>query len=432
MGYSLENTVGKTWDCVVIGGGIAGLTAANFIAQSGKSVLLLEKSNKYGGRAITEEKKGALLNLGPHALYSKGNSLEILTELGIDLKGASPSLHGDVFYQSKSYDAPISPLKLLKSRLFNWSEKKELIRFVTGYQKIDTAELQNTTLNEWLQLSFKAEQVRMFIRTLARLATYCHDPEYMSAGAAIRQLQLGKAVYLHDGWQMIIESLKERARSLGVEMVSGYSVQRVNGKFPQLEVVIKEKESVFAKTVLSTASPSDTASILAEHEQSLDVNFLNAMLPVRVACMDVVLKNLPKPKNTFALSMDQPLYFSVHSNTAKLSHHNQYAVIHVMKYLACDNLQDEIRDRDELEQLMSRMQPGWEKLVVYKRYLPRLIASNSLVYANKNGVYGRPDPVSPIPGFFIAGDWVGSVGMLVDCTFASAKQAATRIIKICI
>jgi phytoene dehydrogenase-like protein len=72
MGYSLENTVGNTWDCVVIGGGIAGLTAANFIAQSGKSVLLLEKSNKYGGRAITEEKKGALLNLGRMLCIQKG------------------------------------------------------------------------------------------------------------------------------------------------------------------------------------------------------------------------------------------------------------------------------------------------------------------------------------------------------------------------
>jgi len=46
----------KTWDCVIIGGGIAGLTASIYLAQAGKSVLVLEKSNKLGGRGKTTKK----------------------------------------------------------------------------------------------------------------------------------------------------------------------------------------------------------------------------------------------------------------------------------------------------------------------------------------------------------------------------------------
>ena len=42
---------------------------------------------------------------------------------------------------------------------------------------------------------------------LMRLSTYCNDPDLISAGAALRQLQLGKAVYLHYGWQTMIRRL---------------------------------------------------------------------------------------------------------------------------------------------------------------------------------------------------------------------------------
>lgn len=60
----------KTWDVVVIGGGLAGLTASVYLARGGKSVLLFEKSPSLGGRAITTRKDGALFNLGAHALIS--------------------------------------------------------------------------------------------------------------------------------------------------------------------------------------------------------------------------------------------------------------------------------------------------------------------------------------------------------------------------
>ena len=39
------------YDVIVIGGGAAGLSAAGLLAKEGKKVLLLEKSNYFGGRA---------------------------------------------------------------------------------------------------------------------------------------------------------------------------------------------------------------------------------------------------------------------------------------------------------------------------------------------------------------------------------------------
>ncbi len=46
-----SDPVTKDYDCIVIGSGLAGLTAANKLAKNGRSVLLLEAHNKLGGFA---------------------------------------------------------------------------------------------------------------------------------------------------------------------------------------------------------------------------------------------------------------------------------------------------------------------------------------------------------------------------------------------
>lgn len=55
-------------DVIVIGGGISGLMSALALAQSGKKVLLLEKSPRVGGNCRTYEKDGYLLDTGVHAI----------------------------------------------------------------------------------------------------------------------------------------------------------------------------------------------------------------------------------------------------------------------------------------------------------------------------------------------------------------------------
>ena len=39
----------SNWDIIVIGGGLAGLTSAAYLAMAGKSVLLLEQQDRPGG-----------------------------------------------------------------------------------------------------------------------------------------------------------------------------------------------------------------------------------------------------------------------------------------------------------------------------------------------------------------------------------------------
>ena len=58
MLFKAKDTISKSYDVIVIGSGLAGMTAANKLAKNGRSVLLLESHNKLGGFATWFKRKG--------------------------------------------------------------------------------------------------------------------------------------------------------------------------------------------------------------------------------------------------------------------------------------------------------------------------------------------------------------------------------------
>ena len=418
----MENKLtNNMWDCVVVGGGITGLTASIILAEAGLSVLLLEKSKKVGGRARTEVKEEAYLNLGPHALYSKGLSLKMLNDLGIHLKGNSPKINGSLIYNERSYKLPTDPIQVLRSPLFSSKGKVELLSF---YIKLYSQKLivnPEVTVSDWLQQNIHEEQVRQFLLMLIRLSTYCDNPNLINVQEAFTQLRLGKPIYLDFGWQTMVKALTEKAIALGVFIQTGISVKQVQGEFPRFFVTLSDNTFVCTKNLLVTGSPKEAVKII--QGISTTVSLLDEFIPIHAACMDIVLKSLPNSKINFALSMDEGLYFSNHSSAATLSTTEKYSVIHVMKYLRSDFVHEELY-KQEIESFLHRIQPGWEEHVVFRRYLPKLTVTH--VHPHR-----KQEITTDVPGLLLAGDWVGTEGMLADRAFSSAKKAANLIIERC-
>lgn len=57
------------YDYIIIGGGMGGLSAGNFLAKYNKKVLILEKHNIPGGLITSFKRKGVQFNLGIESLY---------------------------------------------------------------------------------------------------------------------------------------------------------------------------------------------------------------------------------------------------------------------------------------------------------------------------------------------------------------------------
>lgn len=73
-------------DVVIVGGGIAGLTAAAFLAKAGKSVVLFEKQAKTGGLVQTFERNGVYFDSGLRSIENSGIVFPMLKQLGIDIE----------------------------------------------------------------------------------------------------------------------------------------------------------------------------------------------------------------------------------------------------------------------------------------------------------------------------------------------------------
>ena len=73
------------YDAIVVGGGIAGLTSAAFLAKAGHSVLLCEKENACGGLLNTFERDGFFFDGGIRATENSGVLFPMLKKLGLDI-----------------------------------------------------------------------------------------------------------------------------------------------------------------------------------------------------------------------------------------------------------------------------------------------------------------------------------------------------------
>lgn len=417
-----------SYDIAILGGGLAGLTAALYAARAGRSVILFEKASHLGGRAGTQETDGFYFNQGPHALYRAAHGRKILRELGIGYSGNRASYVGSwILLNGRPHVMPGSAESVMDSTFLSEAGKAELLvwqtRLMQGYP---TREWDHKTLREWLDTQVQQPEVRAFFEGQFRLATYSADLDNLSAGKALDQMivaALDGVDYIDGGWQTLVKGLQTAALAAGVTIQTRHSASRLEFTNDGVTLEFTGGEIYRAQAVISTLPPAAIAKLVGPaHAPSLQ-RWAETLTPVHAACLDIALSQLPQPEHQFAIGLDEPLYYSVHTRSAKLAPQGA-ELIQLAKYLTADSDQSLESIRQELEGLMDLFQPGWRDHLQHQRFLPRMVVTHALVSPS-----GRPAVAVPEqPRLFLAGDWVGSEGMLVDASFASAKEAVHRVL----
>lgn len=121
-------------DCVVIGGGIAGLSTAYELQRRGRSVVLLEAAARPGGVVLSEEVDGFVIDAGPDSLLiQKPAAIELCRELGLGdrLVATKPPRIAYIQRSGRLHPLPAGSVlgiptaiePFLRTGLFSWSGK---------------------------------------------------------------------------------------------------------------------------------------------------------------------------------------------------------------------------------------------------------------------------------------------------------------------
>lgn len=401
-------------DVAVVGGGLAGLTAAAFAARAGAAVRLLDARSDLGGRARTAVHDGFHFNEGPHALYKASEGAAVLQELGITPRGGNPPLHRSrLSLDGRLRKAP--PRRALSQFL-------GLVRRL-GADRRDLG-LVHVSAQEWIEGRVSDPVGRQFAASAVRLSSYIGDLSTFSADAAAAQLRaaLRGVTYLHSGWSQLVSALGGVARAGGATIDAGTKVTTIDADGDRFAIRFGDGQRVVARSVVIAAGGPDAAArLVGGRSASLDAAAA-ASVPVYAACLDLGLRQLPKPSTRFVLGIDTPTYASVHTPGAHLADHGH--VVHLMYYEPVDDI-----DVCDLEALADELQPGWRDDEAARQIGRRRVVAFDRPQPG-SGLAGRPGPiVEDLPGVFVAGDWVGPTDLLGTAAITSGKAAGLAALR---
>jgi glycine/D-amino acid oxidase-like deaminating enzyme len=405
-------------DVVVVGGGIAGLCAALTAAKRGLRVVVLE-SNAWGGRAKTVERQGFSYNVGPHALYLKGALSGLLGDHHIAIDGNPPPIDSTrVVRDGAAHPMGTGPKDLLTSPLLSRRNRVRLIRLFIKVQRTKPATLVGRSVDDWL--GDEPLAVRQFVDMFIRLSTYTNAPGLFDAGAALAQVQLalsGGVTYPHHGWQTIVDALAGAVRAVGGTLRDHTPVDAIERVGQSIEVRSGEHRWVAGAVVMAAGGPD-----LVERITGSKVGPRNGLTePIRAGVLDLALR---RPVPGILLGLDTPMYLSAHAPLARLAPEG-HGLVSVLRYHDAEGSAASSEScRDELRHLagLGGIDDGD---IVHERYLHELVVAHGAPTAAGGGLAGRPNARAlGVDGVFLAGDWVGDVGLLADASAASGQRAA--------
>lgn len=373
-------------EITVIGGGVAGLTAAITCAELGTEVTLFEARKTTGGRARSTDGPYKA-NLGPHALYNDGTSWNWLRERDLMPPLARPLLTGVRFrYEGTTHRAP--PLSMIPPGL----------RLRGRRAPVDQS------FRSWVTDHSDARMAGL-LSCLPGVLTYYHDPGELSAAFVWERSQrvlLGARPpirYVVGGWSVLVETLERRARSLGVKIVTGERVETLPEPPLIVAVELRDARQLLGDESLEWTSGHTVLMDIGVAERRDDPWIVFDLEHAGWACRYSAQDSTLAPKGEQLVQASMPV--------------------------RPDESPDDAAIR--LERLLDESFEGWSERVTWRR---RLVMDGRTGALDLPGTTWRDRPaIDRGDGVFLCGDQVAAPGVLSEVSFASAIQAGARAVE---
>ncbi len=270
----------KEYDCVVLGAGVAGLTAAYALCKKGKKVLVLERDGQAGGMLRAQKINGYNIEEYYHHVFRRDcEFIKLAEEIGIGGKfGFSPAK--TAFLYEKEFIELSKPADLLFFRPLPLFEKLKFLRLMLKIKLIkNPKKYDDVSAKEWIVKNSSAGVFEKMFRPLLR-SKFGNDMESVSAAWFIERIKTrsgrdsdGESLgYVKGSFSVFLDAFKSRAEEKGCEIRLNAKVKRLiteNNKICGADV---GGEIVKTNCVISTVPPKELLKICGfprEYEKRL-------------------------------------------------------------------------------------------------------------------------------------------------------------------
>jgi len=274
------------YDVVVIGAGLAGLTAANCLAKCGRSVLLLEQHYNFGGMATWFRRKGGhIFDISLHGFpvgmiksCRKYWTQEVADSI-VQLKGIrfdNPQFQLETTFDRADFT------RILTERFAVAPRTVE--RFFTTVRAMDFYDDQTMTTRELFSDFFpgRSDVWRLLMEPIAYANGSTLDDPAISYGIVFSNF-MSKGVYIFQGGtDKLIQLMKRELQRNGVDIRHSVPVQRVEVEAGRVRgVVAGEGRLIECDAVVSNANLKTTIEKLVGPDPFSD-SFLEQARAVRL------------------------------------------------------------------------------------------------------------------------------------------------------
>ncbi len=200
------------YDFIMVGAGITGLELSALLSADGYKVLVLESTDRHGGRAQVTTKDGWTIDYGIHLIRFGPESAisKICRHLGYEVKYIPL---GKSFVQDEDGVIklfPTGPGGFLRSEMFTFTERLKALRMMLSIKRGNFDSLKGKSVQQWMDENNIQGGLRRYFTLVSASMMVCPFIERSSIGEMLinisKVLKTGYSVmYPAGGWQKLID-----------------------------------------------------------------------------------------------------------------------------------------------------------------------------------------------------------------------------------